>query len=105
MIFSLHAGLEQQLLSPQSVRPSGDVYFDYFVRVVVMMTMKIIRMMVVLHYTQYAFKTRAAIQLCRHSNGCSGEKSITYPPNVPRKNLSNHFGFIIRIDKDKMGYR
>ena len=87
MIFSLHAGLEQQLLSPQSVRPSGGVYVDYFVRVVVMMTMKIIRMMVVLHYTQYAFKTRAAIQLCRHSNGCSGEKSITYPPNVPRKKL------------------
>ena len=88
MIFSLHAGLEQQLLSPQSVRPSGDVYVDYFVRMVVMMRMKIIRMMMmVLHYTQYAFKTRAAIQLCRHSNGCSGEKSITYPPNVPRKKL------------------
>ena len=26
MIFSLQAGFEQQLLSPQSVSPSGDVY-------------------------------------------------------------------------------
>ena len=28
MIFSLQAGLEQQLLSPQSVNPSGDIYYD-----------------------------------------------------------------------------
>ena len=28
MIFSLQAGFEQQLLSPQSVNPSGDIYYD-----------------------------------------------------------------------------